>query len=166
MTIDLSNEASTADPTYTIKSRVIDMKQLDALKKKLPKGIDLRISSSNVVTFRVRFRKRGYPGESKTFSDLKLAKKWLIEQQRNADMGIYLPHLKTHSSKPWSLAGLCPFHTDKQSGSFYVNLNTGAYKCFSCGMSGGDVIDFIRKRYQLSFKEAVSELSHGWRGSC
>jgi integrase len=94
MTIDQSNEASTADPIYTIKSRVIDMKQLEALKKKLPKGIDLRISSSNVVTFRVRFRKRGYPEESKTFSDLKLAKKWLIEQQRNADMGIYLPHLK------------------------------------------------------------------------
>lgn len=70
------------------------MKQLEALKKKLPKGIDLRISSSNVVTFRVRFRKRGYPEDSKTFSELKLAKKWLIEQQRNADMGIYLPHLK------------------------------------------------------------------------
>ena len=49
MTIDQSNEASTADPIYTIKSRVIDMKQVEALKKKLPKGIDLRVSSSNVV---------------------------------------------------------------------------------------------------------------------
>lgn len=94
MTIAPLNQASTADPTYTIKSRVIDMKQLEALKKKLPKGIDLRVSSSNVVTFRVRFRKRGYPEDSKTFSDLKLAKKWWLEQQRNADMGIYLPHLK------------------------------------------------------------------------
>lgn len=75
-------------------------------------------------------------------------------------------HLKTYSSKTWSLAGLCPFHADKQRGSFYVNLNTGAYKCFSCGMGGGDVIDFIRKRYQLSFKEAISELSHAWRGLC
>jgi hypothetical protein len=54
-TIKQSNEAPTADPIYTIKSRVIDMKQLDALKKKLPKGIDLRISSSNVVTFPGRF---------------------------------------------------------------------------------------------------------------
>lgn len=75
-------------------------------------------------------------------------------------------HLKTHSSKPWSLAGICPFHADKQSGSFYVNLNTGAYKCFSCGIGGGDVIDFLCKRHQLSFKEAISELSHAWRGSC
>lgn len=74
--------------------------------------------------------------------------------------------LKTHSSKSWSLAGLCPFHSDKQSGSFYVNLNTGAYKCFSCGIGGGDVIDFLCKRHQISFKEAISELSHAWRGSC
>jgi DNA primase len=74
--------------------------------------------------------------------------------------------LKTHSTKPWSLAGLCPFHADKQSGSFYVNLNTGAYKCFSCGMGGGDVIDFLCKRHQLSFKEAFSQLSPAWRGSC
>jgi len=75
-------------------------------------------------------------------------------------------HLKSHSSKLWSLAGLCPFHADKQRGSFYVNLNTGAYKCFSCGMGGGDVIDFLRKRHQLSFREAISKLSHVWRGSC
>lgn len=94
MTIDLSNEASTADPIYTIKCRVIDMKQLEALKKKLPKGIDLRISSSNVVTFRARFRKRGHPEINQTFPDLKLAKNWLIEQNRNAMMGIHLPHLK------------------------------------------------------------------------
>ena len=75
-------------------------------------------------------------------------------------------HLKNYSSKPWSLAGLCPFHADKQSGSFYINLNTGAYKCFACGIGGGDVIDFLCKRHQLSFKDAISELSHAWRGSC
>lgn len=109
MTIAPLNQASTADPTYTIKSRVIDMKQLEALKKKLPKGIDLRVSSSNVVTFRVRFRKRGYPEDSKTFSDLKLAKKWLIEQQRNADMGIYLPHLKA-SKRTLAEAVTCRCH--------------------------------------------------------
>lgn len=94
MTVDLPNEASTADPIFTIKSRVIDMKQLEALKKKLPKGIDLRVSSSNVVTFRARFRKRGHPEITQTFPDLKLAKNWLIEQNRNAMMGIHLPHLK------------------------------------------------------------------------
>lgn len=94
MTIDQSNEASTADPTYTIKSRVIDMKQLETLKKNLPKGIDIRISSNNVITFRARFRKRGHPEITQTFPDLKLAKHWLIEQNRNAMMGIHLPHLK------------------------------------------------------------------------
>lgn len=65
MTIDQSNEASIADPTYIIKckvvDKVIDMKQLEALKKRLPKGIDVRVSSGNVLTFRARFRRRGYP---------------------------------------------------------------------------------------------------------
>lgn len=98
MTIDLSKDASTADPTYIIKGKVvdkvIDMKQLEALKKRLPKGIDVRVNSGNILTFRARFRRRGYPEETKTFSDPKLAKKWLAEQQRNADIGIHLPHLK------------------------------------------------------------------------
>lgn len=70
------------------------MKQLETLKKNLPKGIDIRISSNNVITFRARFRKRGHPEITQTFPDLKLAKHWLIEQNRNAMMGIHLPHLK------------------------------------------------------------------------
>lgn len=47
-----------------------------------------------MVTFRARFRKRGHPEFTQTFPDLKLAKNWLIEQNRNAMMGIHLPHLK------------------------------------------------------------------------
>jgi predicted RNA methylase len=61
MTRDQLNEALTADPAYTIKSRDIDMKQLEALKKHLPKGIDVRVISNNIATFRARFRKRGQP---------------------------------------------------------------------------------------------------------
>lgn len=53
MTTDLSKEASTADPTYIIKGKVvdkvIDMKQLEALKKRLPKGIDVRVNSGNIL---------------------------------------------------------------------------------------------------------------------
>lgn len=52
---------------------------------------------------------------------------------------------------------LCPFHDDKHAGSFYVNLNTGHYKCFSCGAKG-DVIDFHKGFYAMSTKETVQEL--------
>ena len=70
------------------------MKQLETIKKNLPKEIDIRISSNNVITLRARFRKGGHPEITQTFPDLKLAKHGLIEQNRNAMMGIHLPHLK------------------------------------------------------------------------
>ncbi|HAJ19879.1 MAG TPA: hypothetical protein DCL95_07445, partial [Rhodospirillaceae bacterium] len=38
--------------------------------------------------------------------------------------------------------GLCPFHADTRPGSFVVNKATGAFKCFSCGEQGGDIITF------------------------
>ncbi len=68
------------------------MKQLEALKKRLPPGIDIRISSKNAITFRARFRRTGLPDLIKTFADAKTAQKWLNEQQRNLDLGVYLPN--------------------------------------------------------------------------
>ena len=52
--------------------------------------------------------------------------------------------------------GLCPFHDDRNP-SFYVFTDTDRFKCFGCGESG-DVIDFIRKYYDLSFKDALNHL--------
>ena len=63
----------------------------------------------------------------------------------------------------WVVAGLCPFHNDKRPGSFKIHLETGAFKCWSCGASGSDVIDFIKKRDDLSFLEALEKLSNNWR---
>ncbi|MCK5295283.1 MAG: hypothetical protein KAJ75_00205 [Alphaproteobacteria bacterium] len=54
--------------------------------------------------------------------------------------------------------GLCPFHNDKRAGSFVVNKITGAFKCFSCGENGGDIINFHMKANSLSFKEAFKQL--------
>ena len=68
------------------------MKQLEALKKRLPPGIDIRINSKNAITFRARFRRTGNPDLIKTFTDVQTAKKWLNEQQRNLELGIYLPN--------------------------------------------------------------------------
>lgn len=76
--------SSVADPIFTIKNRVITMKDLEALKKSLPAGVTIRITSKNVVKFRARFRGKGHPEVFKTTSDLKSAKQWLTEQDRSA----------------------------------------------------------------------------------
>ncbi|MBZ0095026.1 MAG: hypothetical protein K8H75_06520 [Sulfuricella sp.] len=62
----------------------------------------------------------------------------------------------------WRDGGLCVFHTDNHAGSFRVNLDTGAFCCFSCGAKGSDIIAFIQLRDGLSFLEALSKLSDEW----
>jgi len=73
-------------------------------------------------------------------------------------------NLQNFSSKSggWAIAGLCPFHDDRNAGSFKVNLETGAFKCWSCGASGGDIIAFLQKRDDLSFLEALQKLAKDW----
>lgn len=60
------------------------MKELEKLKKRLPPGIDIRITSKNVIKFRARFRRLGYRDVTKTFPDYKLAIRWLADQETNA----------------------------------------------------------------------------------
>lgn len=62
----------------------------------------------------------------------------------------------------WTKAGLCPFHEDRREGSFYIHRKSGAYRCFACGAKGGDIIDYIRERYGLSFLEALLKLCDEW----
>ncbi len=69
--------SSVADPIFTIKNRVVTMKDLDKLKMSLPSGIDIRVTSKNVVKFRARFRRKGHKDVFTTKSDLKSAKQWL-----------------------------------------------------------------------------------------
>jgi DNA primase len=67
--------------------------------------------------------------------------------------------LKRHG---WNNGGLCPFHSDNKPGSFRVNLTTGAYKCFACGMAGGDVIAFAMALDGLKFIDALAKLADDW----
>lgn len=48
-------------------------------------------SAQKMFSFRVRFRKKGYPEQIKTFPEEKLAKQWLAEQERNAFVRHSLP---------------------------------------------------------------------------
>lgn len=67
-----------------------------------------------------------------------------------------------YRSNSWVVAGLCPFHEDNRAGSFKINVETGAFKCWSCGASGGDIITFLQKRDDLDFLETLRKLSNEW----
>lgn len=69
-------------------------------------------------------------------------------------------NISQHYCKGWRQAGLCPFHNDTKEGSFYINQNSGAFKCFSCGAKGGDIISFLQKRDALRFNEALRLLEN------
>ena len=51
--------------------------------------------------------------------------------------------------------GCCPFHNEKTP-SFSVNPSRGIFKCFGCG-EGGDVITFLMKIRNQSFKDVIIE---------
>jgi DNA primase len=51
----------------------------------------------------------------------------------------------------------CPFHQDKNPGSFHINNQNGAFHCFACGEKG-DMIKFFMNKYNLGFKEAITKL--------
>lgn len=53
--------------------------------------------------------------------------------------------------------GFCPFHQDARP-SLRVHVESGAFRCMSCGASGGDVLSFHRRRHILGFVEAAQAL--------
>ena len=73
-----------------------------------------------------------------------------------------LLNLKIKHPDGWNDGGLCPFHDDNRTGSFRINLATGAYKCFACGVSGGDIIAFTMTLYGVQFVDALAMLSEDW----
>ena len=54
-------------------------------------------------------------------------------------------------------SALCPFHDDHNP-SLRVNVETGAFRCMTCGSKGGDVLAFHRARHGLSFVQAARDL--------
>ena len=62
--------------------------------------------------------------------------------------------LKKSSS---SFVGICPFHNEKTP-SFHVNPSRQFFHCFGC-QTGGDVITFMMKIENLSYREAVEHLA-------
>lgn len=63
----------------------------------------------------------------------------------------------TRPARGWA-RGNCPFHKSKSGVSFSVNLSSGGFYCFGCGVKGGDVLAFVMKRHNMDFKTAAKEL--------
>lgn len=64
--------------------------------------------------------------------------------------------LKLTGGGEWKNA-ICPFHDDHKP-SLRVRLDTGGFRCMTCGAHGGDMLEFHRRRYGLRFVEAVKAL--------
>lgn len=58
---------------------------------------------------------------------------------------------------------ICPFHADTKP-SLSICIENGAFKCWSCGAKGGDIVAFHQKRFGLSFKDACIDLG-AWEQS-
>src|SRR5579884_3351777 len=57
-----------------------------------------------------------------------------------------------------ALVGRCPFHQDGGRPNLYVYEESQRWWCYRCGI-GGDVIDYMRRRENLSFADACQRLS-------
>ena len=64
------------------------------------------------------------------------------------------PQLNIKPSCDWQRV-ICCFHNETKP-SLGVNIVNGGFHCFSCQAKGGDVFDFHRLRYQLSFKDTLT----------
>ena len=65
------------------------------------------------------------------------------------------PSMKFHHSSPRWNSVLCCFH-DEVSPSLRINLDSGGFICFGCGVKGGDIVAFHQRCYGLSFVQAVN----------
>ncbi len=80
-----------------------------------------------------------------------------IQQVRDLDIETVLKPYVELKRKGSSLMGLCPFHSEKTP-SFSVSPQKNLYNCFGC-RRGGDGIDFIMEKENLSFIEAVRKIA-------
>ncbi|MDH5638865.1 MAG: CHC2 zinc finger domain-containing protein [Nitrospinota bacterium] len=64
-----------------------------------------------------------------------------------------LERLSPPRQNGWALAR-CEFHKPDRNPSLSVNLESGAFHCFSCGATGGSIISFEARRAGVDYSQA------------
>ncbi len=81
-----------------------------------------------------------------------------VEEVKNrADIVDVIGSVVTLKKGGANYKGLCPFHSEKTP-SFSVSQDKQFFTCFGCGEKG-DVIEFVKKYYNLEFREALEKLA-------
>jgi len=52
----------------------------------------------------------------------------------------------------------CPFHGGKNPTAFSINLLTGGFNCFNCGVHGSSIVDYVMLRDHVGFTMACKIL--------
>jgi DNA primase len=89
---------------------------------------------------------------------MRVSREGIEEIKRRNDLcEVVIEHGIELKKRGRSYFGLCPFHEEK-TGSFAVSRESGLFHCFGCGV-GGDVIGFVSRFHQISFREALDRLA-------
>lgn len=118
---------------------------MDVIKGKGSKTVHAVVRAHKKATTRYCAQKAHHKGE-KFRRDLLQSPEEFYSQQ-----------LKRYTRNRTQCLALCPFHDDHNP-SFSANLETGAFFCFACAASGGNVLDFFIKKSGLQFKDACKAL--------
>lgn len=86
--------------------------------------------------------------------------KTLIEEVKEIPIEDVIGSYTQLNKKGKYYMGLCPFHADKNVGSFVVTPSKNVWNCFACpsDISGNGGISFIMKIHNINFLEAVFKL--------
>lgn len=77
--------------------------------------------------------------------------------KEKADIVKVISHFVDLKKDGSNYISICPFHNEK-SKSFSVSAIKNIFKCFGCGVSG-DVIDFVKLKKGVGYKEALDWIS-------
>lgn len=122
-----------------------EVKELQEKMYKYPE-LSFHNSKEHILSLEKQIRKAEFDqkvasGEKEAMHEAKIAK------ARDYPITDLIDHKKFFAK--------CPFHNDNTA-SLYLKNNF--YHCFSC-QANGDVIDFVMKTMDLSFRQAVEKLS-------